>query len=114
MVKAGRLCVPSRIFPTCAGCPARARRTPHRDPHRAERPAGGDQQRRQSCGRGRQPDYQGDLPDNADGFSDADSQLGYEEENIIDLRDATLADFERVFGSDSDAESKRRRAAATI
>ena len=53
-------------------------------------------------------DYQGDLPDNPDGSSDANAvmallidQLGYKQENIIDLRDATLADFERVFGSDS-------------
>jgi hypothetical protein len=54
-------------------------------------------------------DYHGDLPDNPDGSSDADAvmallidQLGYKQENIIDLRDATLADLERVFGSDSD------------
>ena len=54
-------------------------------------------------------DYQGDLPDNPDGSSDADAviallidQLGYKQENIIDLRDATLADFERVFGSAND------------
>jgi hypothetical protein len=54
-------------------------------------------------------DYQGDLPDNPDGSTDADAvmallidQLGYKQENIIDLRDATLADFERVFGSDND------------
>ena len=54
-------------------------------------------------------DYQGDLPDNPDGSADADAvmallidQLGYKQENIIDLRDATLADLERVFGSDSD------------
>jgi Caspase domain len=53
-------------------------------------------------------DYQGDVPDNPDGTSDADAvmallvdQLGYKKENIIDLRDATLADFERVFGSES-------------
>jgi hypothetical protein len=54
-------------------------------------------------------DYQGELPKNAYGKSDADAvmallidQLGYKQENIIDLRDASLADFERVFGSDSD------------
>ncbi len=53
-------------------------------------------------------DYQGDLPDHAYGHADADAvrrcstdQLGYKQENIIDLRDATLADFERVFGSES-------------
>ena len=52
-------------------------------------------------------DYQGDLPDNPDGSADADAvmallidQLGYKQENIIDLRDATLEDLERVFGSD--------------
>ena len=54
-------------------------------------------------------DYQGELPKNAYGKSDADAvmallidQLRYKQENIIDLRDASLADFERVFGSDSD------------
>jgi len=54
-------------------------------------------------------DYQGEIPDNPNAHSDADSvktllidQLGYAQENIIDLRDGTLADFERVFGSDSD------------
>jgi hypothetical protein len=53
-------------------------------------------------------DYQGDLPKNENGKSDADAvmallidQLGYKQENIIDLRDVSLADFERVFGSDS-------------
>jgi hypothetical protein len=52
--------------------------------------------------------YQGEVPKNANGKSDADAvmallidQLGYKKENIIDLRDATLADFERVFGSDA-------------
>jgi len=47
------------------------------------------------------------LPTNQYGASDADAvtallteQLGYRKENIIDLRDASLADFERVFGSD--------------
>jgi hypothetical protein len=51
--------------------------------------------------------YQGEVPVNAYGASDADAvtalltdQLGYRKDNIIDLRDATLADFERVFGSD--------------
>ncbi len=51
-------------------------------------------------------DYQGELPVNADGHADADAvvtlltdQLGYTEDNIIDLRDATLADLEQVFGS---------------
>ncbi len=50
-------------------------------------------------------DYQGDLPANPDGSADADAvmtllidQLGYKQENIIDLRDATLAELERVFG----------------
>ena len=45
-------------------------------------------------------DYQGDLPDNPDGSADADAvmallvdQLGYKQENIIDLRDATLEDL---------------------
>jgi Caspase domain len=54
-------------------------------------------------------DYQGEVPDNPNANSDADSvktllidQLGYGQENIIDLRDGTLSDFERVFGSDSD------------
>jgi hypothetical protein len=53
--------------------------------------------------------YHGDLPLNADGNADANAimallidQLGYKQENILDLRDATLADFERVFGSDTD------------
>jgi hypothetical protein len=53
-------------------------------------------------------DYQGELPKNANGKSDADAvmallvdQLGYKKENIIDLRNASLADFERVFGSDA-------------
>lgn len=52
--------------------------------------------------------YLGELPVNAYGASDADAvtallidQLGYRKENIIDLRDASLADFERVFGSDA-------------
>ncbi len=46
------------------------------------------------------------IPANAYGDSDADAvtallidQLGYRKENIIDLRDASLADLERVFGS---------------
>jgi hypothetical protein len=58
-------------------------------------------------------DYLGDLPDNPDGKADADAvmallvdQLGYKQENIIDLRDATLADFERVFGSASNPEGE--------
>jgi hypothetical protein len=58
-------------------------------------------------------DYQGDLPDNPDGTADADAvmallidQLGYKQENIIDLRDATLADLERVFGSDNNPEGE--------
>ena len=58
-------------------------------------------------------DYLGDLPDNPDGRADADAvmallvdQLGYKQENIIDLRDATLSDFERVFGSDSNPEGE--------
>lgn len=53
--------------------------------------------------------YQGGLPANANGKTDADAvmalltdQLGYKQENIIDLRDATFADFARVFGSESD------------
>jgi hypothetical protein len=53
--------------------------------------------------------YQGELPDNPDGAADADAvmallidQLGYKEENIIDLRDAKLGDLKRVFGSDDD------------
>jgi hypothetical protein len=53
--------------------------------------------------------YQGELPDNPDGSADADAvmallvdQLGYKQENIIDLRDATLEDLKRVFGSDDD------------
>ena len=58
-------------------------------------------------------DYQGDLPDNPDGSADADAvmallidQLGYKQENIIDLRDATLEDLERVFGSKNDPEDE--------
>jgi hypothetical protein len=58
-------------------------------------------------------DYQGDLPDNPGGSADADAvmallidQLGYKQENIIDLRDATLEDLERVFGSDKDPEGE--------
>jgi Caspase domain len=58
-------------------------------------------------------DYLGDLPDNPDGKADADAvmallvdQLGYKQENIIDLRDATLADFERVFGSQRNPEGE--------
>ena len=58
-------------------------------------------------------DYQGDLPDNPDGSADADAvmallvdQLGYKQENIIDLRDATLEDLNRVFGSKSDPEGE--------
>jgi hypothetical protein len=58
-------------------------------------------------------DYQGDLPDNPDGSADADAvmallidQLGYKQENIIDLRDATLEDLERVFGSTDDPEGE--------
>jgi hypothetical protein len=54
-------------------------------------------------------DYQGEIPDNPNANSDADAvknllidQLGYAQENIIDLRDGKLADFERVFGSESD------------
>ena len=46
------------------------------------------------------------IPANVYGDSDADAvtallidQLGYRKENIIDLRDASLADLERVFGS---------------
>jgi hypothetical protein len=52
-------------------------------------------------------DYADGIPDNAYGDSDADAvtallidQLGYRKENIIDLRDANLADLERVFGSE--------------
>jgi hypothetical protein len=58
-------------------------------------------------------DYLGDLPDNPDGKADADAvmallvdQLGYKQENIIDLRDATLSDFDRVFGSASNPEGE--------
>ncbi len=52
--------------------------------------------------------YLSGLPSNQYGTSDADAvtallieQLGYRKENIIDLRDASLGDFERVFGSDA-------------
>lgn len=52
--------------------------------------------------------YLSGLPSNQYGASDADAvtallteQLGYRKENIIDLRDASLGDFERVFGSDA-------------
>ena len=58
-------------------------------------------------------DYLGDLPENPDGKADADAvmallvdQLGYKQENIIDLRDATLSDFKRVFHSDSNPEGE--------
>jgi hypothetical protein len=58
-------------------------------------------------------DYLGDLPENPEGKADADAvmallvdQLGYKQENIIDLRDATLSDFERVFGSQSHPEGE--------
>ena len=58
-------------------------------------------------------DYLGDLPENPDGKANADAvmallvdQLGYKQENIIDLRDATLSDFERVFGSQSKPEGE--------
>ncbi|MEO8668160.1 MAG: peptidoglycan-binding protein [Bauldia sp.] len=51
--------------------------------------------------------YQGDLPAHVYGHADADAidqlltdQLGYRKENIIDLRDATLSDLERVFGTE--------------
>ena len=54
--------------------------------------------------------YLSGLPTNQYGASDADAvtallteQLGYRKENIIDLRDASLADFERVFGSDENS-----------
>src|SRR6476469_708470 len=53
-------------------------------------------------------DYLSDLPENPDGKANADAvmallvdQLGYKQENIIDVRDAPLSDFERVFGSQS-------------
>jgi hypothetical protein len=51
--------------------------------------------------------YEGDLPSHVYGHADADAvdqmlteQLGYKKENIIDLRDAKLADLERVFGTE--------------
>ncbi|MCG8562953.1 MAG: peptidoglycan-binding protein [Hyphomicrobiales bacterium] len=51
-------------------------------------------------------DYGDDLPANANGQRDTGAvrtllteQLGYDEKNIIDLRNATLADLQRVFGS---------------
>ncbi|MGI9383077.1 MAG: peptidoglycan-binding protein [Methyloligellaceae bacterium] len=50
--------------------------------------------------------YGNDLPANANGQRDGGAvrtllteQLGYDEKNIIDLRNAKLADFQRVFGS---------------
>jgi hypothetical protein len=50
--------------------------------------------------------YQGGMPAHVYGNADADAvnqllvdQLGYRKDNIIDLRDATLADLERVFGT---------------
>src|SRR5262249_8535192 len=58
-------------------------------------------------------DYQGDVPVNPDGNSDANAvmallidQLGYKQENIIELRDATLSDLERVFGSDANPQGE--------
>ena len=49
--------------------------------------------------------YQGDLPAHVYGHADADAvdkllteQLGFHKENIIDLRDASLADLDKVFG----------------
>lgn len=51
--------------------------------------------------------YGGDVPNVSYAHNDADAMkrhvietLGYREGNIIDLRDATLADFNRVFGTD--------------
>ena len=49
--------------------------------------------------------YLGDLPDNPDGKADADAVMA-QQENIIDLRDAALTDFERVFGSASNPEGE--------
>jgi hypothetical protein len=52
-------------------------------------------------------DYVEGIPDNPHGDSDAYAvtallvdQLGYRKENIIDLRNASLAELERVFGSE--------------
>ncbi len=51
--------------------------------------------------------YGGDIPDVTYAHNDADAMrrhviegLGYRDGNIIDLRDATLADFNRVFGTE--------------
>ncbi len=53
------------------------------------------------------------IPANANGNADADAvrtllieQLGFRDANIIDLRDATLADLQRVFGGDDPAASE--------
>ena len=51
--------------------------------------------------------YTGDTPEVDYAYNDANAMkkyvievLGYRKGNIIDLRDATLADFQRVFGND--------------
>jgi hypothetical protein len=56
--------------------------------------AGGDGRRR-SCG------FYGSFKNHRRSSTYRTEQLGYRKENIIDLRDASLADFERVFGSDA-------------
>ena len=50
--------------------------------------------------------YGNDVTPNVYGHADADAmvqllteQLGYRKDNVIDLRDAKLADFQRVFGT---------------
>jgi peptidoglycan hydrolase-like protein with peptidoglycan-binding domain len=57
--------------------------------------------------------YYGDVPPNVYGNADADAvvqllteQLGYREENIIVLKDATFADFERVFGTQENPQGE--------
>lgn len=61
-------------------------------------------------------DYGNALPPNANGQSDADAvkellttQLGYRAENIIDLRNATMADLRRVFGTETQAGEVQAR-----
>ena len=58
-------------------------------------------------------DYQGDIPDVDFAGNDADAfkifvvdRLGYDPENIIDLRDATQAQLQGAFGNDRSHEGK--------
>ena len=101
-------------LPAAIGGPASGRRARHRDPHRVQGPAG-----RASRTKAISPSssatrtIRATCPTIPTASADADAvmallvdQLGYKQENIIDLRDATLSDFERVFGSESDPEGE--------